>query len=137
MSRDSGFVSFITWIAGKAYFRRNSPFGIVEIGGLHCSKDEVVDIAGRFSKNAFRETKSGLWVFDESLHMRLVVYCGTVAGMRRKNSYVTELLSNLALRLDPVSLLFWYSEFVERYRKRGVRALYRVSSSLRSLYYVE
>ncbi|MEM3662804.1 MAG: hypothetical protein QXU60_06200 [Sulfolobales archaeon] len=137
MSRDSGFVGFITWIAGKAYFRRNSPLGLVEIGGLRCSKDEVVDIAKRFSKNAFRETKSGLWVLDENLYMRLVVYCGTVTGMRRKNSYASELLLNLTLKLDPVSLLFWYSEFVERYKRRGTRALYRVSSSLRSLYYVE
>lgn len=130
------FASFAVWIGGRAYFRRDSPFGIAEIGGLRCGRDEAVEIARRFSRNAFRETRSGLWVYSEDLHRRLIVFCGAVTGMRKRSSYATELLIDLVLKLDPVSLLFWYSEFVERFRRRGIRALYRISSSMRALYYV-
>lgn len=129
------FSSFVVWINGRAYFRRNSPTGPVEIGRLRCVREDLIDIVGRIEGKTTKPTRNGLWILDEDLHKRLVTYCIAVTGMRRRNALIVEQLKELVTALDPFSLHFWYSESVERYRRGGLRALFSVSSSLRTLYH--
>lgn len=137
MNDDPGFASFVTWVGDKAYFRRGSPLGTIEIGRLKCVKNDLIDIAGRMGEKSFRATRRGLWILDEDVHKRLVTYCVAVSGMRRRNTLTIEHLKDLIATLDSFSLHFWYSESLERFRRGRVRALYRVSKSLRALYHVE
>lgn len=136
MDRESGFTSFVVWIGDRAYFKRGSPMGSVEIGRLRCVRDDLIDIARRTGGETFRTTKRGFWILDEDTHKRLVTYCVAVTGMRRRNTLAIEHLKELVTALDSFSLHFWYSESLERFRRGGLRALFRVSSSLRTLYHV-
>lgn len=130
------FSSFAVWIGDRVYFRRGSPIGSIEIGRLKCVREDLMDIARKMGRETSKPTRRGLWILDEDLHKRLVTYCVAVTGVRKRNSLIVEQLKELVTALDSFSLHFWYSESVERYRRGGLKSLFRVSSSLRTLYHV-
>lgn len=132
----SEFKGFVVWVGDRAYFRRGSQLGYVEIGRLRCLKEDLLDVTRRFDSGLIKVTEGGLWVYNEDIYKRLITFCGAVSGMRKRRPASIEQLKEVVVRLDPFSLLFWYSEFVERYRKRGVVGIRRVSRALRELYYV-
>ncbi|MGC8983484.1 MAG: hypothetical protein ACP5KA_07035 [Desulfurococcaceae archaeon] len=133
----SGFKGFVLFKGVRAYFKRGV-VGSIDVGKLRVTKDELLDVVRQLDALArVKATKSGLWVYDEDLYKRLVVFSAFYGPMKAKSSLKTLKLVEVVKRLDDYSLHFWYTEVLDRYRQRGVRAVRVVSRAARILYGVD
>jgi hypothetical protein len=128
------FHGFVLFKGGRTYFKREV-FGGPEVGKLRVDKESLTE----FAKNAnalpkVRVTKSGMWVYDESLYKQLLIYAVALNSMRKKNALRVMRLMEVVSKLDEYSLHFWYTEMIARFKQLGLRGLSRVARSLRVLY---
>lgn len=136
-SVSSQFNGFILFKGDKAYFRRDV-FGSTEIGRLRVNRELLTDfIKNSNSSQKVKMTKNGMRVLDEVLYKRLLIYATTLACMRKRSTLRILRTAEVISKLDEYSLHFWYTEVISRFKERGVRALWRVSRSLRVLYGVD
>jgi len=121
----------------KTYFKRDFTSSS-EVGRLKVTKEDIIEyLKNSNSLSKTKVTKSGMWIYDESLYKRLIVYAASLSTMRRKNSLRILKLLESVNKLDEYSLHFWYSELVSRFKSGGLRPLGRISRSLRILYGVD
>lgn len=136
-SVSSQFNGFILFKGDKAYFRRDV-FGSTEIGRLRVDRELLTDFIKNFnSSQKVKMTKNGMRVLDEVLYKRLLIYATTLACIRKRSTLRILRTAEVISKLDEYSLHFWYTEVISRFKERGVRALWRVSRSLRVLYGVD
>ena len=137
MNISAEFRGFVMFKGDRIYIKRDV-FGEAEVGRLKASREEVLEfIKGVNASSKIKQTKSGLWVFDETLYKQLVVYVANLSSMKKKTSLRLLKLTEAIRKLDEYSLHFWYTEVVGRYRKGGLRAIGRVARALRVLYGVD
>jgi hypothetical protein len=121
----------------RAYIKRDV-FSKTEVGRLKVSKEDVLEfIKNTNASSKIKQTKSGVRVLDETLYKQIVVYTANLSSMKKKTSLRLLKLAEAIRGLDEYSLHFWYTEIIERYRKRGLRAIGRVARALRVLYGVD
>jgi hypothetical protein len=121
----------------RTYIKRDV-FGETEVGRLKANKEDVLEfIRGTNAPSKIKQTKSGVWILDETLYKQLVVYTANLSSMKKRTSLRLLKLAEVIHKLDEYSLHFWYTEIIERYRKRGLQAVGRVGRALRVLYGVD
>ena len=131
------FSGFVLFRKDRAYFKRDA-LGKAEVSKLRVGKEDLIELARSFDAlDKIKVTRSGMWVYDEALYKRLVVYAVTLSRMRRRSSLKTLRLVEAVGKLDDYSLHFWYTEAASAFKRGGLRALGRVSRSLRVLYGVD
>lgn len=128
-----GFILF----KERAYFKSGAS-STTDVGRLRIRKEDLID----FARNAnaltkMKTTKSGVWVFDEALYKRLLVYAVALDGVKKRSALRVLKLTDVVSKLDDYSLHFWYTEAVSRFKQGGLINLRRVSRSLRALYGVD
>jgi len=133
----SEFKGFILFKGDRAYFKRGV-LGASDIGKLKVTKSDLLDVVKQLDAFAkVKETESGLWVYDEDLYKRLLVFSAFYGPLRAKSPLKALKLAGVVKRMDGYTLHFWYAEALERYRLGGVRVLRRVSRAARILYGVD
>jgi hypothetical protein len=121
----------------RSYIKRDV-FSRTEVGRLKASKENVLEfIKNTNASSKIKQTKSGVWVLDETLYKQIVIYTANLSSMKKKTSLRLLKLAETVHKLDEYSLHFWYTEIIERYRKKGLRAIGRVARALRVLYGVD
>jgi hypothetical protein len=131
------FRGFVMFKGDRTYIKRDV-FGEAEVGRLKASREDVLEfIKGANASSKIKQTKSGLWILDETLYKQLVVYTANLSSMKKKTSLRVLKLAEAVRKLDEYSLHFWYTEIVGRYRRGGLRAIGRVARALRVLYGVD
>ena len=137
MGISAEFRGFVMFKGNRAYIKRDV-FGKAEVGRLKASREDVLEfIKGANASSKIKQTKSGLWILDETLYKQLVVYTANLSSMKKKTSLRVLKLAEAVRKLDEYSLHFWYTEIVGRYRRGGLRAIGRVARALRVLYGVD
>jgi hypothetical protein len=117
------FRGFVMFRGDRTYIKRDA-FGKAEVGRLKASREDVLEfIKGANASSKIKQTKSGLWILDETLYKQLAVYAANLSSMKKKTSLRILKLAEAVRKLDEYSLHFWYTEIVERYRKGGLRAI--------------
>jgi len=128
-----GFILF----KKRAYFKSGTS-NTTDVGRLRIRKEDLTDFARNANALAkVKTTESGVWVFDEALYKRLLVYAVALNGVRKRNALRILRLTDIVSKLDDYSLHFWYTEAVSRFKQGGLISLSRVSRSLRALYGID
>ena len=137
MDISTEFRGFVMFKGDRAYIKRDV-FSKAEVGRLKTSKEDVLEFVKNIDASSkIKQTKSGVWVLDETLYKQIVVYTANLSSMKKKTSLRLLKLAETIRGLDEYSLHFWYTEIIERYRRRGLRAIGRVARALRVLYGVD
>jgi len=133
----SKFTGFILFKGDRACFKRGV-LGASDASKLKITKDVLLSVVRQFDALAkVRETESGLWVYDEDLYKKLLVFSAFYGSVKVRSALRTLKLAEVVKRMDDYSLHFWYAEILEKYRQRGIRAVGRISRAARILYGVD
>lgn len=134
----AGTAGYVAFVGGRCYFRKGGPFGPVDVGRLRVERERLLELVERIGpRGSYRATGNGLVFNDESLYKRALVYAVAVAGLRARVGLRRTRLAESVRSLDDYELHFWYTEAVDRYRRRGLRGLGRVSRAFRALHGVD
>ncbi|MGC8983606.1 MAG: hypothetical protein ACP5KA_07655, partial [Desulfurococcaceae archaeon] len=118
----SEFAGFILFRGDRAYFKRGA-LGANDIGKLKVTKSDLLDAVKQLDAlGKVKETKSGLWVYDEDLYKRLLVFSALYGPLRAKSPLKALKLALVVRRMDGYTIHFWYTEALEKYRRGGIRA---------------